>query len=617
MEQLKMYRLPAAPIDYTLPEHYTISGYRDETDRAAWCECCKNDLLADNAGESEYVSIIENIRCINQTEDVFFLDYNGEHIGTVTAYLDDKQVGHIHMVGLRPEHRGQGLSKVLVRLALHHLEEKHPKIVELTTDEWRRTAIRSYLHEGFQPVEYDIGMQDRWELVLEDIGVESADMLYDDGTPFRTVFRRSKAPKVRFGVLGAGRGKCMMDYCAKAGNAQLVAVCDKSPARLAEARKLYQGDITFYDDFEKFLEHDMDCVVLANYANEHAPYAIRCLNAGKHVLSEVLPVQTLKEAVELIETVERTGKIYAYAENYCYMPAPRKMKQLYRAGALGSFEYGEGEYMHNCEPEWHRLTWGDPNHWRNTMSAFYYCTHSVGPLLHLTGLRPVRVTGFEAPFNARMERMGAKAGPFGVEMVTLENGAFIKSLHGVGPSRSSIWFSVYGSKGRMESAREDANHGYVTTLYTNCDSNEGDNWWCPGETDPSDGISKAAEDFGHGSSDYYIMYHMVQKIRGNRNADTIDVYEAMDMFLPGMFAYRSVLQGGIPMDIPDFRDPAVRQQYRNDTQCTDPKMAGDQWIPSYSQGNPDIPQETYGYLASIPENEENNRAYRKKHSAAK
>lgn len=617
MEQLKMYRLPAAPMDYTLPEHYTISGYRDETDRAAWCECCKNGLLADNAGESEYVSIIENIRCINQTEDVFFLDYNGEHIGTVTAYLDDKQVGHIHMVGLRPEHRGKGLSKILVRLALHHLEKKHPKIVELTTDEWRRAAIRSYLNEGFQPVEYDIGMQDRWELVLEDIGVESADMLYDDGTPFRTVFRRSKAPKVRFGVLGAGRGKCMMDYCTKAGNAQLVAVCDKSPARLAEARNLYQGDITFYDDFEKFLEHDMDCVVLANYANEHAPYAIRCLNAGKHVLSEVLPVQTLKEAVELIETVERTGKIYAYAENYCYMPAPRKMKQLYRAGALGSFEYGEGEYMHNCEPEWHRLTWGDPNHWRNTMSAFYYCTHSVGPLLHLTGLRPVRVTGFEAPFNARMERMGAKAGPFGVEMVTLENGAFIKSLHGVGPSRSSIWFSVYGSKGRMESAREDANHGYVTTLYTNCDSNEGDNWWCPGETDPSDGISKAAENFGHGSSDYYIMYHMVQKIRGNRNADTIDVYEAMDMFLPGMFAYRSVLQGGIPMDIPDFRDPAVRQQYRNDTQCTDPKMAGDQWIPSYSQGNPDIPQETYGYLASIPENEENNRAYRKKHSAAK
>ena len=50
----------------------------------------------------------------------------------------------------------------------------------------------------------------------------------------------------------------------------------------------------------------MDAVVLANYATEHATYAIRCLNAGKHVLSEVLPSETMAQAVELIETVEKT-----------------------------------------------------------------------------------------------------------------------------------------------------------------------------------------------------------------------------------------------------------------------------------------------------------------------
>ena len=78
------------------------------------------------------------------------------------------------------------------------------------------------------------------------------------------------------------------------------------------------------------------------------------------------------------------------------------------------------------------------------MSAFYYCTHSLGPLIHISGQRPVSVTGFEAPFNDRMWRMGAKAGPFAVEMVTLESGALLKSLHGVGPSKSSLWYSVYG-----------------------------------------------------------------------------------------------------------------------------------------------------------------------------
>ena len=620
MEQLKMYRLPGEPPKaYTLPENYTVSNYRTEADRAAWCACCRDGLIADDAGEEEYVRTIVNWGGICEQEDVFFLDYCGEHIGTITAFINEKKnLGFLHMAGIRTDHRGKGLSKILIRAGLQHLWEKAPeKTVVLTTDEWRHSAIRCYLGEGFLPVEYDIGMQDRWEIALEDANVESARMVYDDGTPFREILRRSKAPRVRFGVLGAGRGTCMMEYCAKAGNAELVAVCDKSPQRLEEAKKLYGKDsITFYQDFEEFLKHDMDCVVLANYANEHAPYAIRCMNAGKHVLSEVLPVQTLKEAVELIETVEKTGKIYAYSENYCYMPAPRRIKKYYEDGALGTFEYGEGEYMHNCESEWHKLTWGDPDHWRNNMSAFYYCTHSVGPLLHITGLRPVKVTGFEAPFNDRMARMGAKAGPFAVEMVTLENGAFIKSLHGVGPSRSSIWFSVYGSKGRMESAREDAMLGYVTTLYTNCDSKDGNNWWCPGQSDVSDGISADAEGFGHGSSDYYIMYHIVQKIRGNRNADTIDIYEAMDMFLPGIFGYRSAMQGGIPMEIPDFRDPRVREQYRNDTQCTDPAVAGDQLIPSYSKGNPEIPRETYEYLASIPENAENNLAYRQQREAA-
>ena len=95
------------------------------------------------------------------------------------------------------------------------------------------------------------------------------------------------------------------------------------------------------------------------------------------------------------------------------------MKELYQAGALGKFEYGEGEYMHNCEDIWHNITFGDPDHWRNTMHACYYCTHSIGPIIHMTGLRPVSVVGFEGRKTERNMRMGAKAGQFGIEMITI------------------------------------------------------------------------------------------------------------------------------------------------------------------------------------------------------
>ena len=126
--------------------------------------------------------------------------------------------------------------------------------------------------------------------------------------------------KVRIGVLGAYRGGTMIEYCEKASNAQLVAVCDKYPGALEKIKEEINDDsVTYYSDFEDFIKHDMDAVVLANYANEHATFAIRLLNSGRHVLSEVLPCETMAQAVALIEAVEENGRVYAYAENYCYM----------------------------------------------------------------------------------------------------------------------------------------------------------------------------------------------------------------------------------------------------------------------------------------------------------
>ncbi len=400
--------------------------------------------------------------------------------------------------------------------------------------------------------------------------------------------------KVRVGVVGIGRGSMMVRYCQDADNAQLVAICDNWEKGLTQTKnELNSDEITYYTDFEEFLKHDMDVVLLANYATEHAPFAIKAMEAGKDVISEVLPVQTMAQAVELIECVERTGKKYCYAENYCFMNIAREMKTKYEAGELGEFEYGEGEYMHNCEAPWPWLTRGDRNHWRNRMSAFFYCTHSVGPLLHITGMRPMSVTGFELPFNARMARMGAAAGNSAVEMVTLENGAVVKSLHGVGPSRNSIWYSIYGSKGRMESAREDALQNDFCRVYTNLDKNEGDNIDDVQTYIPDYPMAEIAKAHGHGGSDFYCLYNAIDYVAGVKDAEIVDVYEAIDMWMCGFFGYISVLNGGVPTEIPNLRLPAVRDAYRKDNRCTDPKVAGDQLLTPYSKGEPQIPDTVY------------------------
>ena len=400
--------------------------------------------------------------------------------------------------------------------------------------------------------------------------------------------------KVKIGVIGGGRGKSMIRYGREASNAQLVAICDFRDDVLDRMKKECGEDgISYYSDYDEFLKHDMDAVVLANYANQHAPFAIKAMKAGKHVFSEVLPVQTLKEAVELIETVEETGKVYAYGENYCFMSAPYEMRKLYRQGLIGEFEYGEGEYVHSCEPIWPEITYGEPDHWRNNMYATFYCTHSIGPMIHITGLRPVKVTGFEGPKTERKVRVGSKSGSFGMELIQLENGGIFKSIHG-DLYVDSIWYSLYGSKGNMESARESAQNGAFDRIYIHADEYSGGYDTTKKDTYlPTRAQDEQAKSFGHGTSDFYTMYNFVRKIQGDPDADIIDVYEALDMFLPGLFAYRSILNGGIPMEIPNLRDKAVRDLYRNDTACTDPSVAGDQLIPVFSKGNPEIPDAIY------------------------
>ena len=406
--------------------------------------------------------------------------------------------------------------------------------------------------------------------------------------------------KVIIGVLGAYRGSSMINYCKRVDDAEVAAICDKIPEALEAQRKNAEGlNITFYDNFEDFIKHDMDAVVLANYANEHAPFAIKAMKLGKHVFSEVLPVQTMKEAVELIETVEETGMIYAYGENYCYMPAPYEMKKLYKQDKIGEFEYGECEYIHNCESIWPSITYGEKDHWRNNKYSTFYCTHSLGPIIHMTGLRPVLVTGFEGTKNERNLRKGSKAGAFGIEMVTLENGGIVKSIHG-GLYKDSIWYSVYGSKGRMECGREDAKEGHIYKIYVNADNFSGEYGDEKLESyNPTHGNEDKIEGFGHGGSDFYSMYHFVEKIKGIPVADFIEVYEAMDMFLPGMFAYRSILDGGVPKEIPNLRDKAVRVLWRNDTACTDTKVAGDMLLPTFSKGTPEIDDSVYDYMKKL------------------
>ena len=146
----------------------------------------------------------------------------------------------------------------------------------------------------------------------------------------------------------------------------------------------------------------------------------------------------------------------------------------------------------------------------------------------------------------------------------------------------------------MESAREDAQNGGHDRIYINADAFDGDygtktqiETYLPAERE------EKSRGFGHGGSDFWSMYYFIEKIKGDETADTIDVYEALDMSLPGLFAFRSILAGGAPMEIPDLRRKEERDKWRNDVACTMPDVAGDMLLPTTKNGTPGIPDEIY------------------------
>lgn len=401
--------------------------------------------------------------------------------------------------------------------------------------------------------------------------------------------------KIKVGVFGAYRGMTMIDVLLGHPDAELVAICDKYAPLLDQCKKrLEQSEVkaTLYSSFDDFFNHDMDAVVLANYANEHAPFAIRLLNSGRHVCSEVMPVETLAQAVQLTEAVESSGKVYAYAENYCYFPATQEMRRRYRAGDLGEFTHGEGEYVHDCDAIWGDITYGERSHWRNRLYSCYYCTHSLGPILTVTGIRPVRVVGFENPNAPNLWEKGFSGGTSGLLVMQMDNGATVKSLNGyLKREPGSVWYAVYGRKGMMESDRWQQGTQRVHFFHEGDPLTTQDIAYAPR---PAVDTALSRVVSSHGGGDFYTMHYFLEKLLGREDGERcIDIYQALDMALPGILGYKSILGGNTPFEVPDFRSKEVREAYRDDTACTNPSIAGDKLFPYCSFETPPIPDEVF------------------------
>ena len=200
--------------------------------------------------------------------------------------------------------------------------------------------------------------------------------------------------KIRIGVFGVGRGMDLAQCCMMM-DAEIVAVCDNHKERREAAMKKLDKSVVAYENFDDFINHPMDAVILANNFYQHAPYAIKCFERNIHVLSECISNGTMGEGVALARAFAKSKSIYMLAENYPQMLFTREMKRVADTGTLGKIVYAEGEYNHPVDPwdtEFTKRFRFYEKHWRHYLPATYYITHSLGPIMNISGATPKKVS---------------------------------------------------------------------------------------------------------------------------------------------------------------------------------------------------------------------------------
>lgn len=371
---------------------------------------------------------------------------------------------------------------------------------------------------------------------------------------------------IKIGVFGLGRGSTFYNSIL-ANNGDIVAVCDKDPKKLEEAKEHLNNEVALYRDFEDMLNHPgLEAVFLCNYFHEHAPYAIRALEKNIHVLSECGSNGTMAEGVALVRAAEKSKAFYMLSENYPFMLFNQEMKRIYEEGTLGKVLFAEGEYNHPLDSYDHETYLNlrpHPKHWRWYLPRTYYVTHSLAPLMYITGAFPVRVTAMPCHMPFPEDSIAAPAiGDRAAIITCLNNDDSVFRVTGCaafGAHGNS--YRICCEKGQVENIRGIND---ILLRYNSWHLPEGAqelNQYTPKWQDKNKALIEAA---GHGGGDFFVIREFFSCIRENRRPQ-FDEHFATTMASVGILGHRSLLERGVPYDIPDFRREEDRKQYENDT----------------------------------------------------
>jgi predicted dehydrogenase len=168
--------------------------------------------------------------------------------------------------------------------------------------------------------------------------------------------------KLRWGILGAARvNERLLPAIVEASNAQLVAIASRRPGAAAQTLAQYapqQQDVRTYDHLETLLtDSEIDAVYLPLANHEHAEWALRAIEHGKHVLIEKPMALTLEDIEAIEAAAQRHNVTVMEGFMYRFHPQHARVKELLEQGLIGDIRSVRASFSFMMRPaRMYRLT---------------------------------------------------------------------------------------------------------------------------------------------------------------------------------------------------------------------------------------------------------------------
>lgn len=283
-----------------------------------------------------------------------------------------------------------------------------------------------------------------------------------------------KSSVVRLAIIGTGGMANQHARCyANVKGCKIVAAMDVDRERVVKYAETHGIPAVYTSVDDMLARAQVDAVSIVTPDAFHAPLAIQCLKAGKHVLCEKPLALNHADAKRMVTAAKKAGVINMVNLSYRDWPCIQAVEAAVRRGVIGEIRHLEASYLQAWLVS---NAWGD---WRTSSTWLWrlsskhgskgvlgdvgvhivdFATFPAGPIKSVN----CRLKAFSKAKGDRIGEYKLDANDSAVMTVEFANGALgvIHTTRWCGGHANRLFLKIAGTKGTIEIDSDVTKNGY-------------------------------------------------------------------------------------------------------------------------------------------------------------